>query len=156
MTNSEFETPTAVRLISFAVTPTDSRVEVTWETATELDNLGFNLYRGTTPEGPFVQLNATLIPTQNPGQVLGATYTWLDKDIASGGIYYYLLEDVDVDGVVTSHGPVSASLQSPTALSLTGIAVQGGTFSALALAIVGGVGVCLIRRRRNRKVDVIR
>ena len=143
------ETPTAVKLASFSATPVEGGIEVTWETATELDNLGFNLYRSTTPQGPFDQLNDTLIPTQNPGQVLGATYTWLDEGVASGGTYYYLLEDVDINGVITSHGPVSASMQSPTTVSLTGFAAYGSTLSTLALVAVGGLGVRTLKRRKK-------
>ena len=143
------ETPTAVKLSNFSATPQGSSVLATWETATELDNLGFNLYRSTTPQGPFDQLNDTLIPTQNPGQVLGATYTWLDEGVASGGTYYYLLEDVDINGVITSHGPVSASMQSPTTVSLTGFAAYGSTLSTLALVAVGGLGVRTLKRRKK-------
>ena len=39
---------TAVRLASFAATGSDSAVRLDWETASELDNLGFHLYRGVS------------------------------------------------------------------------------------------------------------
>ena len=143
-------TPTAVRLTSFAATPTENGIEVTWVTATEIDNLGFNLYRAIAPEGPFDKLSDTLIPTQNPGQVLGAAYTWLDESIAHGGTYYYLLEDIDINGVVISHGPVSASMQNPTAVSLTGFDAHGSTLSTLTLFIViGGVSIRTLKRRKK-------
>ena len=57
-------------------------MRVTWETATELDNVGFNLYRAKDIDGPWTLLNATLIPSQSPGSVFGATYTWLDETAA--------------------------------------------------------------------------
>ena len=55
------------------------RVMVSWETTSELDNLGFNLYRGTSAAGPLGQLNETLIPSQAPGSTGGFVYTWDDR-----------------------------------------------------------------------------
>jgi hypothetical protein len=46
---------------------------------------------------------------------VGASYEWLDAGVEAGQTYFYLLEDVDVHGQATRHGPVSATLP-PTAL----------------------------------------
>ncbi len=67
-------TPTAVELASFGATAQSSAILLEWETATELDNLGFNVYRSGAALGERVQLNGALIPAQNPGTPLGATY----------------------------------------------------------------------------------
>ncbi|MGD1994622.1 MAG: hypothetical protein PVI59_15615, partial [Anaerolineae bacterium] len=42
--------------------------------------------------------------------VSGATYTFTDQDL-DPGTYYYTLEDVDLGGVTTRHGPVSATVK---------------------------------------------
>ncbi len=34
-------------------------VRVTWKTETEMNTAGFNLYRGTSPDGPFEQRSTT-------------------------------------------------------------------------------------------------
>ena len=103
------ERPTAIRLLSFTATPGNGTVTLVWETATEIDNLGFNLYRSEALDGDYVPLNQTLIPSQvPPGSPTGATYTWVDEDVSSGLTYYYELEDIDVYGNSTRHGPVSA------------------------------------------------
>ncbi len=73
---------------------------------TEIDNLGFNLYRAESPDGPYVKLNEELIPSQAPGSPIGAVYVWLDSTVQMGRIYYYKLEDVDIYGYTTMHGPV--------------------------------------------------
>jgi hypothetical protein len=103
-----FPEPTAIELASFTATPQASAILLQWETATELDNLGFNLYRANMPDGLRTQLNASLIPAQNPGSPVGATYTFLDEGVQPGLTYHYWLEDVDVYGVGTLHGPVAA------------------------------------------------
>ena len=103
-------TPTAVELASFSATPQGSIILLEWETAMELDNLGFNLHRASSPLGARVQLNARLIPSQNPGGFLGAFYEFVDDGVQPGTIYYYWLKDVDAYGATTLHGPVAASI----------------------------------------------
>jgi hypothetical protein len=105
-------TPTAVKLLWFNARPDRLAIRVRWETASEIDNAGFNLYRATALEGEKVRLNADLIPSKvPPGNPIGATYDWLDTQVVAGTIYYYWLEDVDIYGRATLHGPVKAQAQ---------------------------------------------
>jgi hypothetical protein len=80
-------------------------VIIQWETVSEADNLGFNLYREQA-RGPRTQLNDGLIHNQMPGSPLGAVYTFVDETAIPGNTYYYSLEDVDVHGMTTLHRPV--------------------------------------------------
>ena len=54
--------PTAVNLLSFTATGQDESVLVSWETAHEINNMGFYLYRSDNSNGPFTQLTDKLIP----------------------------------------------------------------------------------------------
>ena len=141
-------TPTAVVLASFAAMPQGEDILVSWETAMELQNLGFNLYRGASFTGPWVKLNAALIPAQNPGAVFGASYEWLDTGLTPDTTYYYRLEDVDIHGASTFHGPVSATTAGVTAVSVVAFGARGAAYGlALALMMVGGFGFA---RKRHR------
>lgn len=111
--------PTAVKLVSFTARPSGAAVLLTWETAAEWDNLGFNLYRRGTLEKPATRLNAALIPSCCPGGGEGATYAFLDTTVQPGAVYFYTLEDVDLNGVRTLHGPVQAI--APYALFLPAV-----------------------------------
>lgn len=103
--------PTAVKLLGFWVEAHDDTLVVHWETATEVDTLGFNLYRSENgEEGTYGQLNEGLIPAQSAGGPGGASYEWADLSAEPGPAYFYLLEDVDVYGQTTSHGPVQGTL----------------------------------------------
>jgi hypothetical protein len=103
--------PTAVTLAGFWVEVRGDALVACWETVSEVDNLGFNLYRSDTGEpGTFVQLNGGLIPGQAPGSPVGASYEWVDTGAEAGHAYFYLLEAVDVHGQTTRHGPVRGSL----------------------------------------------
>jgi hypothetical protein len=97
--------PTAVDLLSFTATGAGSVVKVIWETAQEVNNLGFHLYRATSRQGPFTKLNDKLIPGTS-FLVEGDTYTYRDTRVIPWRLYYYQLEDVDIHGIVTSHGPI--------------------------------------------------
>ena len=111
--------PLAVTIGSFSAELEAGKVVLTWETVSELNNRGFNLWRGVSPALPNIQLNTTLIPSQSQGNPSGFTYTWTDQDdLVPGATYYYWLEDVDLSGVVTRHGPVSITLPHPLALTL--------------------------------------
>ncbi|MEE9501153.1 MAG: C25 family cysteine peptidase, partial [Candidatus Aminicenantaceae bacterium] len=103
--NEESGLPTAARLISFTATGQDSSVLVAWETAQEVSNVGFNVYRLPANGGSPVQLNSDLIPGLI-SSVKGQKYTFTDTDVTRGELYYYLLEDVDLAGRGTINGPV--------------------------------------------------
>ncbi len=98
---------TEVRLLSFSASPDDAKVLLEWRTGSELDNLGFHLYRGLSADGPWTRLTSSLIPGLGSSP-LGQAYSWLDSGLTNGVRYYYRLEDVDTASRSTFHGPVSA------------------------------------------------
>ncbi len=144
--------PLAVALASFQAEAQADHVLVSWETVSEIDNRGFNLYRGASPDGWERRLNATLIPSQSPGNPSGFSYTWLDDaDLTPGATYYYWLEDMDVSGVTTLHGPVSVDFVAPTAVTLDGVTASPAAGAAalpwLWVAVAAGAALALGRRR---------
>jgi hypothetical protein len=146
--------PTAVTLANFYAEQMGDYVRVTWETASELDNVGFNLWRGVSPAGPDTKLNDLLIPSQSLGNPGGFTYTWDDHaGLVPGTTYYYWVEDVDVNNVATRHGPVSVDFIVPTAVTLGSIsaspAAAGMALPWLWVAAAAGVALGLGRLRRR-------
>jgi hypothetical protein len=102
--------PTAVELASFSSEPQGRTVLVSWETATELDNLGFNLYRANSAGGERIRLNEWLIASQSPGSTVGSNYQFVDRSAEPGKAYHYWLEDIDVEGVARMNGPVAVQM----------------------------------------------
>lgn len=140
--------PAAVMLEDFqAVTdPAAGGILVTWQTAQELDNRGFNLWRGTIPSAAMVKLNDAEIPSEAPGSNLGAEYEFVDvQGLVSGTTYAYWLEDVAIDGTLTRHEPVTMTFADPNSVTLNDL--RAGTapgfvamMSVLAvLALAGGI-----------------
>jgi hypothetical protein len=101
---------TAICLVSFTAQAGADGVALAWETGTEVDNAGFNLYRALTQDGPWTQINGALIPAQGD-PVSGASYSF--TDVPDYGTFYYQLEDVDLYGVSTMHGPVRVTVARP-------------------------------------------
>ena len=80
--------------------PTPIKIE--WETETEIDTAGFNVYRSETEDGEFVRINEQLIPSKG-SSVSGASYSFVDKGVEAGQTYYYQLEDVELDNSSERH-----------------------------------------------------
>ena len=55
-----------------------------------------------------MQINDGLIPAEG-SSAEGAEYEFVDEDVQNRTKYFYMLEDVDLDGIETLHGPVSAT-----------------------------------------------
>jgi hypothetical protein len=100
--------PTAITLLSFTAEGGADQVTLAWETASEIENEGFNVWRSEAADGQYAKINASLIPAQGSADS-GASYEYTDADVVKGVTYYYKLEDVDIHGASAFHGPVSAT-----------------------------------------------
>jgi hypothetical protein len=103
--------PTAVTLAAFWVEARGDTLVVCWETASEVDTVGFNLYRSEGGEpGSFSRLSQGVIPSRALGNAVGASYEWADTSAVPGHTYFYLIEDVDFYGQATQHDSVQGTL----------------------------------------------
>lgn len=147
---SDPSNPLAVTLNSFAADWASDRVVVTWETATEIGNLGFNLYRSLSPHQTGALVNTAMIPSQAPGSPEGFVYSFEDTAVEPGQTYWYTLEDLSMSGTTTLHGPVAAVPQAPTAVRLGSLSADDAPAASplpwLAVAI-GIAGVAFAGRR---------
>lgn len=145
-------TPLAVTLADFNALSADNHILVIWETASELNNAGFNLYRSATDAAPEELL--TYVPSQAPGSQQGASYQWQDWDVISGDTWWYWLEDIDLNGATTLHGPVSAMMQGPTAVRVTHVEAGNSWTSSVGIgwapivfAALSGLVICCWTQR---------
>ena len=146
--------PLAVTLASMTAVAQTNAIQVNWDTVSEINNAGFNLYRATSPDGPWIKLNSSVIPSQNPGSSEPASYQYQDAyQLTAGATYYYVLEDVGLDGATYRHpDPVSATYGAPTAVRLAGLAARAGLPPAwpAAPALVGLFALLAVRLRRRK------
>jgi hypothetical protein len=109
ITSSSRVTPTEVDMAQIDAVQNKKGVTLTWQTTSEVDNLGFHVYRQSaagTPE----RLNRHIITgsafmtgrrTNGP-----RSYRFVDRTPLAGFVQYFI-EDVDLDGTKTMHGPVT-------------------------------------------------
>jgi DNA-binding sugar fermentation-stimulating protein len=99
---------TLIELSSFIAKPGNGKVTLNWTTESEIDNAGFNIYRAASENGEYVKINDSLIASK-AGAAQGASYQFIDSNVRNRKTYYYKLEDIDLRGNSTMHGPVSAT-----------------------------------------------
>ncbi|KHD08921.1 hypothetical protein PN36_04695 [Candidatus Thiomargarita nelsonii] len=97
--------PTLVELFFFTATALENSVLIEWETATEIDNAGFHIWRSDEEDGEYIMITDSLILAEGDA----STYTYIDENVKDGVVYYYKLEDIDIFDVSTFRYPVSSS-----------------------------------------------
>ena len=126
--------PTAVRLTGFTAVQDGDEVVLRWQTGYEARNLGYNIYREQNGKRvaitPSLVAGSALIAGRQTTLTSGLNYTWYDdlkpaddgrqpaaesKDprsaVGQPPAVTYWLEDVDVDGTRTLHGPIAPFVQ---------------------------------------------
>ncbi|RPI79298.1 MAG: hypothetical protein EHM41_23980 [Chloroflexi bacterium] len=89
--------PTVVYLASFQPTRIDEdHVVVEWETALEIDTIGFNIYRADSSDGEQINVNDEIILGQALGSPSGAIYQYIDETGISTEPFYYWLEHIRI------------------------------------------------------------
>jgi hypothetical protein len=94
--------PTAVKLRTFAAARAGNSVLLRWRTASELDLLGFHVYRQTGSKR--VRVSRALIAAGHDGR--GHSYSFRDRLPSGTRSVSYWLEEVRVVGARVKHGPV--------------------------------------------------
>jgi len=81
---------------------------IKWSTASEVDNFGYDVFRGDAEEGPFKRLNPKIIA--GAGTVDEPRYyQYVDETIEAGKSYWYYVESVSLAGVREKFTPVFKS-----------------------------------------------
>ena len=99
------DTPVLVTLSKFEVYRNTKSITLMWRTESELHNLGFLLFRGLEPVGPFDLVNSEIIIGAGTSNV-PHDYKYVDKNVDATKTYWYLLEDIDFTGEITTRGPI--------------------------------------------------
>ncbi len=101
-----------VELTSFTAIGSTNQVELSWTTATETNNQGFEIQRNTDGEFhtiAFVQGQGTSTEIHN--------YSFIDKDLKAGH-YSYRLKQIDYNGTFDYSNVVEADVVAPTVFAL--------------------------------------
>lgn len=76
-----------------------------WSTASEVDNFGFDVYRGDSEDGPFERITET--PLAGAGTIdTPSEYEFVDTTIEPGREYFYYVESISLAGVREQFTPI--------------------------------------------------
>jgi hypothetical protein len=98
------EQPLAVELTSFTASRFGSVVVVRWETESEIAHAGFRLFRSQGTGAPRLLTVRLIVPRSPGGELEGAKYRFVDSQPPAGAVKYWL-DDLDLVGRATRHGP---------------------------------------------------
>ena len=121
----------SIGLTSFEAKAQGTTIVVTWETETELDTTGFRLYRALSAAP--ADWGAPIYETRAVGGIVPASYSYNDTDVATGVLYYYLLEALSTNGSTSRYGPVSAGVGLPDQATSTPTVTPTSTPTATAI-----------------------
>ncbi|MCK4813106.1 MAG: T9SS type A sorting domain-containing protein, partial [Candidatus Marinimicrobia bacterium] len=114
------DVPLPIVLRSFNVEQQGNVVKLSWETASETENLGFNLYR-KEDKGSFHIISSY---TDNPNLWGCGTssethsYLYIDSDVEVGIHYTYMLSDVSYNTIEEKHYQFSRQVYLPLGIDL--------------------------------------
>ncbi|MFC2088652.1 metallophosphoesterase [Calditrichota bacterium] len=95
-----------IELTSFTAYGGDHKVSLRWITESEVDNLGFYLYRSTEKNDGYEQISNLIDGAGNSSA--RNEYIYVDNTVSNGQIYWYKLVSVELNGTRTEHPVISA------------------------------------------------
>lgn len=108
-----------VSLTSFTANAQFSKITLNWQTESEIDNQGFNIYRTVKDEDNWSKINAYMIPGQgNTSQ--RTDYEYIDNSVAGGYTYEYMLESISYAGVRVQEKVIEVFVPLPKEFALLG------------------------------------
>jgi len=109
-----------VTLASFTALPGKNMVALNWVTESEIDNLGFNIYRSDDGKNSFRKIAGYQETADLEGlgsSSIGEKYHYYDFDLDNGMEYWYKIEDESLNGKKGAHEPVSVIPSAQSTLS---------------------------------------
>ncbi len=99
------------QLTSFTAESVRGQVVLKWQTQSEVDNLGFNILRSESYDAHYEKINAEIINGAG-NSTSPADYSFVDDRVQADHTYYYQLEDIDIRGNASYHGPISVFVEA--------------------------------------------
>lgn len=135
-----------VELVSFEGISSENKITLEWNTASEINNKGFDLERSSSIETNFESISWI---EGHGNSMLPNSYSHDDTNVESGMTYYYRLKQLDYDGtasyskvisVKTSEGDLSMSIAPNPYFENTRISYELKDKSNVALEIFNAMG----------------
>jgi len=103
-----------VELVSFTGNQSGNTIDLKWNTATELNNLGFDVERSSD----ILNWNTITFVPGNGNSNSTKEYSYLDNSITANGNYYYRLKQKDISGGYKYSDMIELAYTSPESFNL--------------------------------------
>ncbi|KAA3606482.1 MAG: T9SS C-terminal target domain-containing protein, partial [Calditrichaeota bacterium] len=108
------DTPLAIELDSFNARQIENSIQLSWTTASETENEGFNVYR-KTGNGEFIKISSFKGNSELEGALnstVSNNYSFVDNsEFRNGKTYTYFISDVETNGIETKHEEVAQTVK---------------------------------------------
>jgi hypothetical protein len=103
-----------VELTSFTANVNNNSINLNWITATELNNMGFNVERSVNK---FDWIKIAFVPGSGTSNFI-RNYSYIDKSVSQPGKYFYRLKQIDNDGSYKYSKIIEINLNAPSIFAL--------------------------------------
>ncbi len=101
-----------VSLVAFSAIGKSGKIDLKWQTASEVNNSGFEILRSTAAAGTYQLVTPQLIPGHGNSTV-AHSYDYVDSDVQENTTYYYKLYSRDFDGTRHEYGSIANATVQP-------------------------------------------
>lgn len=116
--NVQGQSALPVELTTFTAAIIDQNVELNWETATEVNNYGFEIERASTSSAAGKSWETLGFVEGHGNSNSPKFYSYTDNTIEASGKYNYRLKQIDIDGTFEYSDVVEANLGAPESYEL--------------------------------------
>ncbi|KAA3606535.1 MAG: T9SS C-terminal target domain-containing protein [Calditrichaeota bacterium] len=109
------DNPLPVEILDFRAFVSEGNVALNWETQSEVENAGFEVYRKSEKEEDFKLISSFKTNTELKGlgtSAQGKIYSFTDENVILGETYFYKLVDVSFNGEKESHNEILITVES--------------------------------------------
>ncbi len=107
-----FDNPLPVDLAIFTAVGESGKILLKWETASEVNNLGFDIYRSESESGTYQRINQQIIQGRGNSNTSNH-YEYVDVEVMENMTYFYKLYSRDFDGTIHDYGKIVSALVKP-------------------------------------------
>lgn len=112
---NDISLPVTLTLFALSEIPRQTAVKIDWQTASEIENAYWLLFRKSEEDSIFAQLQKF----EGQGNSSTATdYSYTDKAVEAGASYSYQLADVSINGQITYHPQKTIKINLPKSFEL--------------------------------------
>lgn len=139
----------SVELEKFTAEPKEKSILLQWETLSETNNSGFEIYRRTSTSNRF-ELVDWVEGSGNSSEK--NNYTWEDFEVSPGASYYYQLKQIDFDGTYSFSPVKEAKIAGDDEISVSIFPNPAGDFTTIDLGASLAKGALMIYDQKGRLV----